>query len=95
MEYIMIIKKNRMSDAYIATYDVNDPSDAEALASLKATVSTMNRWLREDGIDNQFYVKLRGRGHRLGNPKFKQDLPLVYAETVDAYVYKRNPIDWK
>jgi hypothetical protein len=36
------------------------------------------------------YVKLQGRGHRLGNRRYNQSLPLKYAERADVYVYIRR-----
>jgi hypothetical protein len=90
----MKIDSNRSSDSYIATYDVTNPDDIAAIDMLRETVSTLNRWLRNDGLKNQFYVKLRGRGPRLGVQKYRQELPLKYAKTVDLYVYRKTPHTW-
>lgn len=37
-----------------------------------------------------YYVKLHGRGYRMGNRRFNQSLPLMLAKSADVYVYKRN-----
>jgi hypothetical protein len=36
------------------------------------------------------YVKLQGRGPRLGNRRYNQSLPLPLAKTADVYIYERN-----
>lgn len=88
----MKIDPNRTSDSYIATYDLSCDTDKQSIDSVRKTVITMNKWLREAGSDAQYYVHLRGRGHRQQKRKFCQDLPLKYAQTADLYVKQRNPL---
>ena len=75
----------RTSTAYLATYETNSP----VIKDLRKFVSKCNRMLKEDGRPERYYVKLHGRGRRFGNRKWKQELPLAYAEKVDVYIYER------
>lgn len=75
----------RTSDSYIATYEPGDPQIDE----LRSFVSKCNTMLKDDGKPQRYYVKLQARGHRLGEKRYNQSLPLKYADRVDAYVYER------
>lgn len=88
----MKINANRVSKSYIATYDLSSEDDKQSIEVVRRTVKTMNKWLKESGMDIQYYVHVRGRGHRCNNRKFNQDLPLKFAKTADVYVKQRNPL---
>ena len=83
------VNKNRVSDAYIGTFDYKNSDDMFQLDDLLTMVKHMNRDLREANMDYQFYVKCQGRGHRQGVRRYNQSLPLPLAEKVDAYIYRR------
>jgi hypothetical protein len=55
------LDKNR-SDAYIGTFDYECADDMLQLNEVRGMVKNMNRMLREDGYDYQYYVKCHGRG---------------------------------
>ena len=55
------LNKNR-SDAYIGTFDYECADDMLQLNEVRGMVKNMNRMLREDGYDYQYYVKCQGRG---------------------------------
>jgi len=73
----------RESDSYFGTFDPLDP----AIEDLRGLVRSMNRMLKEGGREERYYVKLHGRGPRRG--KYISELPLKFAERVDAYIYQR------
>jgi hypothetical protein len=50
------------------------------LNDLKAMVKNMNRMLKEEHMDYQFYVKLRGSDKK----------PVAKASAVDAFIYRRR-----
>jgi hypothetical protein len=71
------------TNAYVMTVDlVNGKSNDETLKALRKLVSAENKHL-----GTTKYVKLQGRGPRLG--KYNQSLPLPLANTADVYVYER------
>jgi hypothetical protein len=85
----MIYNENRTA-AYRMTISMKDgaPStdaDRQGLEVLRRTVSGLNKL---DG--GKRYVKLFGRGHRMGNWRYNQSLPLQYATSADVYVYERS-----
>ena len=84
----MIINENR-TDSYVATINLYDPDDQEYLKGVRKGVSIANRIFKEEGCDHREYVKLHGRGHRMGVRKYGAELPLRYAKTADIYIYKR------
>lgn len=43
----MKIDTNRTSDSYIATYDLSCDADRQSIDSVRKTVITMNKWLRD------------------------------------------------
>lgn len=57
---------------------------AHLVEALKAVVAAENTW---KGFRQ--YVKLQGRGHRRGNRRYNQSLPLNFATHADVYVYVR------
>ena len=59
--------------------------DADLVQGLRTVVKLGNV-----AYGTRQYVKLQGRGHRMGNRRYNQSLPLKYAETADVYVYNRN-----
>lgn len=85
----MIYNQNR-TDAYRMTVSMKDgapatEADRQGLEVLRCTVSGLNQL---DG--RKRYVKLQGRGPRLGNRRYNQSLPLQYATSADVYVYERR-----
>lgn len=83
----MMIKENR-TDSYLGTVDLSNPSDMSMVKAVRRMVSDANAKLRESGKPSM-YVKLQGRGYRMGNRSYNQSLPLKYAKTADVYVYTR------
>ena len=82
----------RQSEEYVMTItDRNDPK----LKDLRESVKFNNAWFRKSNkeanadIYPQHYVKLHARGHRYGNKKWYQTLPLDYGTSFDVYVYER------
>lgn len=85
----MIIKENR-TDSYIATVSLKDPEDQKWIEAIRQSVKEANAFYRERGQTTRKYVKLQGRGHRMGVYRYHQSLPLKFSETADVYVYNRN-----
>lgn len=84
-EYIM----TQRTDAYYFTVEMKDgkpvgQGDIE-LRALRAYIKLSNKMFGDTR-----YVKLQGRGHRMGNRWYNQSLPLKYAERADVYVYTRR-----
>jgi len=70
---------------YKFTVDMNNGSPAgDAVAILRKQITEENKTLVK-----KRYVKLQGRGPRLGIRRYNQGLPLSYAVTADVYVYDR------
>ena len=84
----MIIKENR-TDSYIATVNLKDPNDQQWIKAIRKAVSEANAFYKERGVSTRKYVKLQGRGHRMGNYRYHLSLPLTCAEKADVYVYDR------
>jgi len=84
----MIIKSDRTS-SYIATVDLKDPSDQAWIKTIRNAVKDLNAYHKSKGRSLRQYVKLQGRGHRMGVSRYNQSLPLEYADTADIYVYNR------
>jgi hypothetical protein len=84
----MIIKENR-TDSYIATVNLKDPADQEWIKAIRKAVREANAFYKERGQTTRKYVKLQGRGHRMGVYRYHQSLPLTFAEKADVYVYNR------
>jgi len=84
----MIINENR-TDAYIATVNLKDPDDQKWIEAIRKSVSETNAFYKERGQITRKYVKLQGRGHRMGKRRYNQSLPLTFAEKADVYVYDR------
>ena len=85
----MIINENR-TDSYIATVNLKDPGDQEWIKAIRKAVREANAFYKERGQSTRKYVKLQGRGHRMGVYRYHQSLPLTFAEKADVYVYNRN-----
>ena len=72
--------------AYVMTVDlVNGKADNEVLNLVKMLVRLANK-----NTGSKKYVKLQGRGPRLGNRRYNQSLPLPLAKTADVYIYERS-----
>ncbi len=84
----MIIKSDR-TNSYIATVDLKDPDDQAWIKAIRKTVKESNEFQKSKGSLKRQYVKLQGRGHRMGNRRYNQSLPLSFAEKADIYVYDR------
>ena len=71
---------------YVMTVElVNGKANDEVLNLVKMLVRIGNK---QNGTKK--YVKLQGRGPRLGNRRYNQSLPLTLAKTADVYIYERN-----
>lgn len=84
----MIIKENR-TDSYIATVNLKDANDQQWINTIRKAVKEANAFYKESGLSTRKYVKLQGRGHRMGKRRYNQSLPLSFAEKADVYVYDR------
>ena len=84
----MIINENR-TDSYIATVNLKDPNDQKWIEAIRKSVKEANAFYKERGQTTRKYVKLQGRGHRMGIYRYNQSLPLSFAEKADVYVYDR------
>lgn len=82
------VSKDR-TDSYIGTFHYGCADDMLELNEVRNMVKNMNKMLRNDGYDYQFYVKCQGRGYRQGVRRYNQSLPLDLANKVDAYIYRR------
>jgi len=83
----MMTKENR-TDSYLGTVNLSDPDDMTMVKNMRKIVSEANQKLRESN-KRTMYVKLQGRGHRMGNRRYHQALPLKYATSADVYLYTR------
>lgn len=84
----MIFHKGR-TKRYLGTIRLDDQKDLAYVASLRSNVKEVNDFYSEKGSKSRFYIKLQGRGPRLGNLRYNQSLPLSFAETADVYMYER------
>lgn len=82
----MIIKENRTA-SYIGTVDLADQEDMSLVKGIRKLVKEANQ-NRSFG-PKSMYVKLQGRGPRLGKRRYNQSLPLRFAKTADVYIYGR------
>lgn len=82
----MIIKENRTA-SYIGTVDLSDQNDMSLVKGIRKLVKEANQ-NRSFG-PKSMYVKLQGRGPRLGKRRYNQSLPLQFAKTADVYIYGR------
>ena len=75
--------------AYQFTVEMKDGKpvgkDADLVQGLRTVVKLDNA-----AFGTTKYVKLQGRGHRMGKRRYNQSLPLQYATTADVYIYERN-----
>jgi hypothetical protein len=63
------------------------PADQAAVDGLRTVVKLANTAFGD--FERKKYVKLHGRGYRMGVRRYNQSLPLKYATTADVYVYNR------
>ena len=84
----MIIKENR-SDTYLVTVNLKNEQDMKVVNVARNLVRDVNLFRKEKGDTKQMYVKLQGRGSRMGISRYNQSLPLKFAETADVYIYER------
>lgn len=84
----MIINENR-TDSYIATVNLKDPEDIKWVETIRSAVKETNVFYKERGESTRKYVKLQGRGHRMGVWRYNNSLPLSFAEKADVYIYNR------
>lgn len=77
------------TDAYFLTVEMKNgkPTGKGAIdvRNLRGYIKLFNKRFGKNK-----YVKLQGRGHRMGNRRYNQSLPLKYATTADVYVYTRR-----
>lgn len=77
------------TDAYHFTVEMKNGQPvgdgADKVKALRELVKLSNKTFGETK-----YVKLQGRGPRLGVYRYNQSLPLKYAERADVYVYIRR-----
>ena len=85
----MLIKENR-SNTYIGTVDLKDERDMKMVKNVRRMVKEANAHMRDSDNGKQLYVKLQGRGHRMGKRRYNQSLPLKFSETADVYIYERH-----
>jgi hypothetical protein len=76
----------RNSEAYFDTFDPVDP----AIDDLRDLVRSVNKMLKKSGRGERYYVKLHARGHRQGVRRYRSELPLKFADRIDAYIYQRK-----
>ena len=70
---------------YVMTVAINDgKADDEVLNLVRMLVKLENKY-----SGTKKYVKLQGRGPRLGVERFNASLPLPLAVSADVYVYSR------
>ena len=82
------MKETQMTrtNAYIMTVDLeNGKSNDDYLNLVRMLVRLENKYK-----GTKKYVKLQGRGPRLGNRRYNQSLPLPLAVYADAYIYERR-----
>ena len=82
----MIIKENRTT-AYIGTVDLKDQDDMKLVSAIRKLVKEANA--QKSFGPKPMYVKLQGRGHRMGVYRYTQSLPLKFSDTADVYMYAR------
>lgn len=69
---------------YVMTVDLeNGKANDDLLTLVRTLVRLENKY-----TGSKKYVKLQGRGPRLG--RYNQSLPLTLSKTADVYVYERN-----
>ena len=86
----MIINENR-TENYIGTVNLLDEFDQKWIKTIRGVVKETNAHMKATGSEKRNYVKLQGRGHRRGEKRYNQSLPLSYATVADVYVYPRFP----
>lgn len=84
----MLINENR-TESYVGTVNLSDPEDQAWIRTVRSSISDVNAIRKSNGDSHRQYVKLHGRGHRMGERRYNQYLPLKFAEKADIYVYTR------
>lgn len=82
----MIIKQNRTA-SYIGTVDLSDQNDMSLVKGIRKLIKEANR--EKAFGPKPMYVKLQGRGPRLGIRRYNDSLPLTLSKTADVYLYGR------
>jgi hypothetical protein len=82
----MIIKENR-TVSYIGTIDLSNNEDMSLVKGIRRLVKEANK--KQEFGKRPMYVKLQGRGPRLGVYRYNQSLPLSLSKTADVYIYGR------
>lgn len=82
----MVIKENR-TVSYLGTVDLSDPQDMSLVKGIRKMIKEANQ-MKSFG-PRAMYVKLQGRGPRLGQYRYHQSLPLKFSKTADVYLYGR------
>ncbi len=86
---MMHIDTRGRTDAYVGTFGLTE-SDQSELKQIRRMVTNLNKDLKHFGYDYRYYVKCQGRGPRnVNGRKYFHSLPLAYAKTMDAYIYRR------
>jgi hypothetical protein len=80
----MIIKENR-TVSYIGTVDLSNNEDMSLVKGIRRLVKEANK--KQAFGKKPMYVKLQGRGHRMGLYRYNQSLPLKFSDTADVYIY--------
>ena len=71
---------------YVMTVNLVDgKSDNAHLNLVRTLIRLENKY-----TGSKKYVKLQGRGPRLGNRRYNQSLPLTLARRADVYIYERG-----
>jgi hypothetical protein len=71
---------------YVMTVELeNGKANDDLLTLVRTLIRLENKY-----TGSKKYVKLQGRGPRLGNRRYNQSLPLPLAKTADVYIYERN-----
>jgi hypothetical protein len=82
----MIIKENR-TVSYLGTVDLSNDEDMSLVKGIRRLVKEANK--KQAFGKKPMYVKLQGRGPRLGVYRYNQSLPLSLSKTADVYLYGR------
>jgi hypothetical protein len=82
----MIIKENR-TVSYIGTVDLSNDEDMSLVKGIRSLVKEANK--KQAFGKRPMYVKLQGRGPRLGIRRYNDSLPLTLSKTADVYLYAR------
>lgn len=74
------------TNTYVMTVNlINGKSDNAYLNLVRTLIQLENKY-----TGSKKYVKLQGRGPRLGNPRYNMSIPLTLAPRAAVYIYERN-----